>query len=362
VSERNTPSAVRGVVPVLSATVLWGTVGPAQVIAGSDADPLAFGAARLLLGGVVLLLVSAVSQPGDVGRWPALTRGPVLGWLVLAAASTAAYQAAFLSSVARTGAALSTVIALGVAPPAVGALARLVGLERLSRSWLLGTVAAVVGTALLSLPTAAVRVDTLGVLLGVLGGICYGAYTVAAKRLVDSAAPTFVAVATTLVLGGAMILPFAHDVSRVVVEPDAVALVGWLAVPATAVGYLVFVSGLRHVTAATAGTLSLAEPLVAAVLGIAVLGERLPLPAVVGGCVLLAGMAVATLRPLDRRATPCDGQPVGRPGAHHRAAHGRRSGDAADATVSDLNRFGGRCARARATPPAGTGRSNPRGC
>ncbi len=317
---------------MLGAAVLWGTVGPAQVLAGSDADPLAFGAARLLLGGGVLLLVVAVLQPRDLGRWRAVVRLPVLGRLVLAAGSTAAYQAAFLSSVARTGAALSTVVALGVAPPAVGVLARVVGLERLDRSWLFGTVAAIAGTALLLLPGAAVRVDTLGVLLGVVGGLCYGVYTVAAKRLVDSSAPTLVAVAATLVLGGAMILPFAHDVSRVVAEPEALALVAWLAVPATAVGYLLFVSGLRHVTAASAGTLSLAEPLVAAVLGIAFLGERLPLPAVLGGCLLLAGMAAATVRTVPGRGVGpgrlvvC-GQTVGlRRGRDLRAAGGAGQG------------------------------------
>jgi DME family drug/metabolite transporter len=129
---------------------------------------------------------------------------------------------------------------------------------------------------------------------------------VAAKRLLDGAAPTFVAVAATLVVGGAIVLPFAQDAVRIVTEPNTLALAAWLAVPATAVAYMLFVSGLRHVTAATAGTLSLADPLVAAVLGIALFGERLPLPAVVGTGVPLVGMALAVVRPrppaAERRA------------------------------------------------------------
>ncbi len=71
-------------VAVLGAAVLWGTVGPAQVLAGSDADPLAFGAARLLLGGVVLLLVVAVLEPRDLGRWRVVVRRPVLPQLAAA--------------------------------------------------------------------------------------------------------------------------------------------------------------------------------------------------------------------------------------------------------------------------------------
>ncbi|GGP81602.1 DMT family transporter [Saccharothrix coeruleofusca] len=287
---------------VLGAAVLWGTVGPAQVLAASDADPRALGAARLVLGGLVLLGVLSATGRGEPGRWRLLGHGATPGWLVLAAVSTAAYQVAFLSSVARAGAALSTVVALGVAPPAVGALARIAGAERLTRPWLLGTVAAVAGTALLLLPGATVRADTTGVLLGVLSGICYGVYTVAAKRLLDSTAPALVAVSATLVLGGVVILPFTDGLEPLA-EPNALALVGWFAIPATAIGYLLFVSGLRHVTAATAGTLSLAEPLVAAVLGLAFLGEHLPWPAGAGACLLLAGLVVATSPAPDRPDT-----------------------------------------------------------
>ncbi|GHF70297.1 DME family drug/metabolite transporter [Amycolatopsis bartoniae] len=295
-------TAARGSAAVLGAAVLWGTVGPAQVLAASGADPLALGAARLVVGGFVLL--GLVGVRGRLGRWRTLGRGPALGWLLLAAASTAAYQAAFLSSVVRTGAALSTVVALGVAPPAVGVLARLTGGERLTRPWLLGTFAAVAGTAVLLLPGATVHIDTAGVLLGILGGLCYGAYTVAAKRLLDGPAPALVAVSATLILGGAALLPFAHDLPRLA-EPNSLALVGWLAVPATTLGYLLFVSGLRHVTAATAGTLSLAEPLIAAVLGLAFLGEHLPWPAGVGATLLLAGLVVATVpTPAQPDTTP----------------------------------------------------------
>ncbi len=289
-----------GVAAVLGAATLWGTVGPAQVLASTDVDPVALGALRLIGGGIILFGLVAARDRATFSRWRSLGRGGALGWLLLAAAATAAYQAAFLSSVERTGAALSTVVTLGVAPPAVGALARLGGGERLTRPWIFGTVAAVAGTAVLLLPDASVRLDTFGVVLGIVGGLCYGVYTVAAKKLLDSAAPTFVAVATTLVLGGAMMLPFTGDVSRAFAEPDAFALVGWLAGPATALGYFWFVSGLRHVTASTAGTLSLAEPLVAAVLGVVLLGERLSLPATAGAVLLLAGLLIATI-PAPRR-------------------------------------------------------------
>jgi len=67
-----------------------------------------------------------------------------------------------------------------------------------------------------------------------------------------------------------------------------------------------FVQGLRTVSAASAGTLSLAEPLVAALAGIGLLHEHLAAPAVIGCGLLAAGLAFASLRsrperPQDRR-------------------------------------------------------------
>jgi DME family drug/metabolite transporter len=71
----------------------------------------------------------------------------------------------------------------------------------------------------------------------------------------------------------------------------SLALVLWLGV-ATVVGYMCFVTGLRRVTAAM---LSLAESLVAAVLALAVLGERPPPLAMAGAALLLAGLVLVSL-------------------------------------------------------------------
>jgi drug/metabolite transporter, DME family len=166
-----------GAAPVLLAAVLWGTVGPAQVLAGSTASAIALGAVRLLVGGAVLL-AALPFLPRRAVRAP--WRRPTIGWLLLAAVSTGAFQAAFLTSVTRAGAALATVVALGVAPPAAGLTSRVATGERLTSAWVLGTVAAVAGTALLLLPVAGGAIDPVGILLGLVAGTCYGLYTVSA--------------------------------------------------------------------------------------------------------------------------------------------------------------------------------------
>jgi DME family drug/metabolite transporter len=68
----------------------------------------------------------------------------------------------------------------------------------------------------------------------------------------------------------------------------------------TFLAYRLFGHGLRHTDAQVATTLTLAEPAVAAVLGVAALGERLPAVSWGGLAVLAGGLAFLTV-PAPRR-------------------------------------------------------------
>ncbi|MFE9099144.1 DMT family transporter [Actinomadura geliboluensis] len=287
---------------ILAAGVLWGTVGPAQVLAAPDAAPVAVGGARIMSGGLVLaLLVLAL----DRRAFRTLTRRT---WAPLAAASaaTGTFQAAFFSAVDRTGAAVATAVVFGLAPVSTGLCERLVLRTRLSRRWWAGTGCAVGGVALLMVPGPAVHVDPVGVLLSLAAGACFGVYTVSAKVLTGRDAGMAAAVSVTLLAGGAALLPWTLAELPALAAPRSAVLVGWLGIAATAAAYMFFVTGLGRVAAATAGTLSLAEPLVAAVLAVAVLGERLSAPVAAGSLLLLGGLFVVSV-PARPRAARYDG-------------------------------------------------------
>jgi DME family drug/metabolite transporter len=274
----------------LVAAVIWGTVGPAQLLSGTSADPGALGALRLLVGGAVL----SVPLIGRV-PWAALLSRASVPWVLVAAVSTAVYQATFLYAIDRAGAAVGTTVALGCAPFATGAFAWWWLGQRPDWRWLAGTLAAVTGCALILSPGGAARVDPVGVAFAVVSGCCYGAYTVAAKIFLGTGVPQMVTVASTLVLGGLLLSPLVLIHPSHLIEAPTVALIGWMAVIATALAYALFARGLSRTTASTAGTLSLAEPLAAAILGVFVLHERLTVNATVGSIVLLIGLAVVAM-------------------------------------------------------------------
>ena len=289
--------AVRSGAPlVLAAAALWGTTGTAQVFGGADA-PAAVGAARLAVGGGVLVLVALLTH--GPAALAACLRRPLLGWTALAAVAAAVYQGAFFTAVASTGVATGTVVALGVAPVATGVLGALLFRERLTGWWAGATVLAVVGCVVLVTAgsAGATTVRPGGIALAVLAGACYGLYTSGAKALLDRQVPVVVAMAVTLGAGAVLLAPLLVSGDLHLGQARPLLMVGWLGLVATAAAYLLYAHGLRRLAAGTVGTLSLAEPLTAAVLGLLVLHERPEPRAAVGAAVLLAGLLLAALRP-----------------------------------------------------------------
>ncbi|MFF9147345.1 DMT family transporter [Streptomyces sp. NPDC014861] len=278
------------VASVLAAAVLWGTVGPAQLWADTGVHPVALGAARMLLGGVALSLVTVRAAGLRSLRRPSVGR-----WLGLSVLVTAAFQVCFLQAVERSGAALATAVAFGTVPVVSGICARVLSGERPGRAWTVGTVCAVAGIGLLLLPGSGARADLPGVLFGVVAGASFGVYIAVTKELGARGADLGTAAPVSVLLAGLLVSPYLWVAPEGLTGARSLGLVAWLGLATTAGGYLLFTRGVGRLSAATTGTLSLTEPLVATVLGVAVLGERPGPSAAAGALLLLLGLLVVSV-------------------------------------------------------------------
>ncbi|MEJ6549661.1 DMT family transporter [Corynebacterium sp. USCH3] len=288
---------IGGPVAVLGAAALWGTVGPAQVLASSAADPGALGVARLLLGG--LALAALCPRPA---AWRRVLRRDVIWWVLLAALATGVYQITFMHAVDQLGAALGTTIALGVAPAATGLCARWWTRERFTAGWVVGTLAAVAGCAVLLNPWTQESLSITGIAIALVSGTCYGVYTVAAKRFLQAGVPALPATTITLIIAGLALSPLLILHPEHLADLDSLLLIVWIGLAGTAAAYAAFIHGLHRTSAPTAGTLSLAEPLLAAALGILLLREHLTFTALTGCVILVAGLIIVTT--IDARRRP----------------------------------------------------------
>jgi DME family drug/metabolite transporter len=139
-----------------------------------------------------------------------------------------------------------------------------------------------------------VDIDPLGVLLAMGAGFSYAVYTMAGKAVLPGRSPDAV-MAVIFALGAVMLLPTLFFAShRWILEPEGLVVALHLGLVTVALAYILFGRGLATVTVSTTVTLTLAEPLTAAALGILVLGERLSPAAAVGAGLLLAGLLVLT--------------------------------------------------------------------
>ncbi len=270
--------AWNGPIPILAAAALWGSTGTAASFAPSGTSAAAIGSAGLLLGGALLF---ATTRRG-AARTRSVRRAGDRWLFVLGAVAVAGYPVTFYPAVARTGVAMATVIALGSAPVFAGLLAWFTGQGRPAARWAAATLLAVSGCAVMVLGPVlggkGQEIDLFGVGLAACGGLTYAIYSMLGGRLIarghDSGAVMGV------MFGGAavLVLPVVLGSGmHWLASPRGAAVALHLAVFTTFLAYRLFGYGLRHTTVTTATTLTLAEPAVAALLGVTVVGERLPL-------------------------------------------------------------------------------------
>jgi drug/metabolite transporter (DMT)-like permease len=149
----------------------------------------------------------------------------------------------------------------------------------------------------------------LGVLLGLGSGLAYAGVVIGMRGL-RGADPVWLSavnnVLGALALGAAMTA--ASHVPPLPSPPQALALVAFGTVQ-MALPYTLFARGLREVTAAEAGLITLVEPILNPVWVVLVAHERPGAPTMLGGLLLLTGVACRYL-PVRARPTATDPAPV----------------------------------------------------
>jgi DME family drug/metabolite transporter len=205
--------------------------------------------------------------------------------------------------------AVGTVVALGSGPAFAGLFGLLLRGERPPPRWALATALAVAGAALLVLAGGdAAGVDPAGVALALGAGASYGMYTVTSKTLLEAGQAPAGVMAVAFVGGAILLAPvLALGDTGWLGKPGGIALAAYLGLIPTALAYALFARGLERLPAASVATLTLAEPLTAATLGVVVLGERPGAIAALGAVLVLSGLLVLARQPGGDRLV----EPVG---------------------------------------------------
>lgn len=297
-----------GVIAILFAAVVWGTTGTAATFA-PGVSAAAIGAAAMGLGGIGQALWAGRGIRNQRAR---LWEQRCL--LVIGALAVAVYPLAFYGAMRLAGVTVGTVITIGSAPLLSALIEYVLDGRRLTLRWSLGAAVGLIGMGLICLAEGAAHGQVvggssapLGVLLGLIGGLTYALYSWSARRMMLQGTGSKIAMGATFGLGGLLLMPVLMVSGGTFLASWSNAAVGlYMAAVPMFLGYIAFGYGLARVEASTATVITLFEPVVAAVLAVLIVGERLPPLGWIGVALVIGCLAIITL-PLPsrlRRAAP----------------------------------------------------------
>ncbi|MEU5900691.1 MULTISPECIES: DMT family transporter [Streptomyces] len=307
----------RGLFYLVVAGIAWGTAGAAAALVFRDSDmgPVSLSFWRCA-GGFVLLLGARLIRP-RAGAARAGARAGARGAaaepvrrrvrrIIATGVALAVFQTAYFASVEATGLAVGTVVTMGSGPVLIALGARIALGERLGRGGVVAVLGALTGLVVLVLGDeggGAASVRPAGVVWGLVSAAAYAAMTLLTRwwgrsGTADSSDTTVWAFAVVSLC----LLPLAVAEGFVPHTADPARVAAYLlyiaAVP-TAVAYALYFAGAAVVRSATVSVIMLLEPVGAAVIAVALLGEDLTAATVTGTALMLAavtGLAVAETR------------------------------------------------------------------
>ncbi|MET7678287.1 EamA family transporter [Streptomyces seoulensis] len=294
---------------LVSALAFGGSGVAAKPLIEAGLDPLHVVWLRVT-GAALVMLPLAVRHRALLRHRPALLAG--FGLLAVAGV-----QACYFAALSRIPVGVALLIEY-LAPALVLGWVRFVQRRPVTRAAALGVVLAAGGLACVVEVWSGLRFDALGLLLALGAACCQVGYFVLSDSGGDAGerAPDPLGVIAYGLLVGAVVLtlvarPWTMDRSVLTgtahldgTPVPALALLVWIVLVATVAAYVTGVLSVRRLSPQVAGVVACLEAVIATVLAWVLLGERLSLPQVAGGAVVLLGAFIA------QTSAPAEGTPA----------------------------------------------------
>lgn len=281
------------------AIVAFSTIESASKLLTDGASPYAITAWRFFIGGL-LLLPFALAQVRQSGQRPTVR---VLARMALLGALTVCVSMLLLQLSVHYGKASVSAVLVSSNPLFVSVFALLILGEKLNWAQISGLILAVMGIGLLIANEADLAASrylnlSLSIVLGIAAALTFGLYTVLAKRIIQTHGNALTN--SVSFLGGSMALFILGSVTgrSMFIAPTGLNLgiMLYLGTVVSGVAYLAFFLGMEKLGAHRASMYFFLKPVIASLLAVALVGERLvPLQGLAIG-IIIAGLALSRSR------------------------------------------------------------------
>ncbi len=290
------PSTLRWHLLAFFAIVAFSTIESASKFLSSGVSPYAITAWRFLIGGLVILpfALAQVRKSGQRPGWAVLARMALLGMF------TVCLSMLLLQISVHYGKASVSAVLVSSNPLFVSLFALLILREKLTWLQAAGLVFALAGIALLiareaDLGTTRYLNLPLSIVLGLAAALIFGLYTVLARRLIMSHGNTLTN--TVSFLGGSLGL-FAYSLvagKSLAIAPTAanLGIMLYLGTVVSGVAYLAFFASMGGLGAHRASMYFFLKPVIASLLAMAWVGERLTALQGLAIGVIVAGLFIS---------------------------------------------------------------------
>ena len=287
-----------GILAVILASLLWGTTGTAATFAPA-LSPLFIGSFAMGIGGILQCGLATVKIVHDRALLAVHCR-----FLIVGALAVAIYPLAFYSSMRLSGVIIGTVVSIGSAPILSAIIEYFSRDFQLNKQWAMGALLGIIGMVMLAFSdNASTTIQythvNLGILLGLVAGLTYALYSWSARQLMLKGVNTKAAMGATFGCGGLLLIPVMLITGSAFVNSWNNMAVGfYMALIPMFLGYRCYGFGLSKISASMATTITLLEPVIAAILAMLIVGECLSLIGWIGMLLIFICLIMVTLSSL----------------------------------------------------------------
>jgi drug/metabolite transporter (DMT)-like permease len=278
---------------LLFVAVVWGINFSVVKFALADFHPLSFTFVRFSLSSLFLFGVMRLR-----GYSFMIARGDRLALLRLGLLGIALYNIFFMIGLKYTTASHSALF-ISMSPLVAALLQALSGREILRKRHVLGLFLATAGVVAIIRshygPLGFASSFVLGDLLTLCATVLWALYTVTAKPLLERY-PAITVTAYSMAGGSVLLLPIAipqlHGQSWATVSVPSWAALGFSAFISAGIAFSLWYDGVQRIGVTKTMVYHYLMPFVAVLFAALLLHERIGLPQVIGGCAILAGVAM----------------------------------------------------------------------
>ena len=286
--------AVIGVFFAIMAGFCWGTFGIARALGPEGVTSISASGARLTIAAFGLIIwafyaggFQQAKLVAPVSRWP---------WpsMVLSGVGLGGFTYLYLESMFRAGVSIGAPVSCASIPICSILLELIIYKKRPSSTQVIGLLIAVVGMTMATYaPDEQIEAGQriYGVIFAVASGLVFAAYSLSIQANTVKY-PRVMVQACVFSAGAIMMVIWAATTTDMswVTTPRGIMSAAWLGLISGVLGYWLYIRSMAYIPVSIATTLSMVEPLTAAILGIALLNETISGLKVGGLAILFIGI------------------------------------------------------------------------